>query len=98
MVTLRELEELVQRSRRYDLKIRVRFKGTKYSVLIDKEIRALDEAGKAMSWSKAFPLAPHQALTNYPLDSVQVECGDEVIWSGKSMSELLKVIDDLKCN
>ena len=98
MVTLRELEELVQRSRRYDLKIRIKFKGTKYSVLIDKEIRALDEMGNPTSWSKAFPLAPHQALTNYPLDSVQVECGGEVIWSGESMSELLKAIDDLRCS
>ncbi|KUO92930.1 MAG: hypothetical protein RXO22_07335 [Thermocladium sp.] len=97
MVTLKELEELVQKARRYRLKIRIKFKGIKYGVIIESEIKALDDAEKVVSWSKAFPLAPHQVLTNYPVESIQVECSNEIIWSGRSISDLLKSLDQLRC-
>ncbi|MGC8597946.1 MAG: hypothetical protein ACP5NY_08575 [Thermocladium sp.] len=98
MVTLKELEELVQRARKYRLKIRIKFKGVKYGVIIESEIKALDDMDRVVSWSKAFPLAPHQVLTNYPVESVQVECSNnEVVWSGRTISDLLKSLDQLRC-
>ncbi len=96
MVSLKELEQVVSSARKLNLKIIIRFRKTRNSILIDKEIKALDEYGKVTSWSRAFSIPPNQAIDTYTISSIEVLCGDEVIAAFNRWSDLLRSLNTLQ--
>lgn len=95
MVSLKELEQIVSISRERGLKIVIRLKRSKNSILIDKEVKAIDEFDKIISWAKAFPIPPNQVIDSYGINVIEIYCKNNLIKQFKSWQELLKNIDKL---
>lgn len=88
-ITRRELEELVSWARSTSRRIRVRFKGYRYMVVISRYVEALDPSGRVVPWTAAFgSRAPHDVLSSLPIEEIVVE-GGGASRSFTSMGDLL---------
>lgn len=89
-IARKELEELVAWARSGSRKVRVKFKGYRYSLLISRYIGAVDATGRAVPWTLAFgSRSPHDVLSSLPVERVVVdEPGSTAVFN--SLEELLK--------
>lgn len=97
MVSLRDLEQVIDASRTRGIKVLVRFKGIKNFIMIDGEIKAINVDGLKIPWSRAFQKPPQVILDSYPVERIDVICGDEVIASYSNFNELVKSLNNLEC-
>ncbi|MGC8570669.1 hypothetical protein [Caldivirga sp.] len=97
MVSLRDLEQVIDASRTKGIKVLVRFKGIKNLIMIDGEIKAINVEGLKIPWSRAFQKPPQVVLDAYPVERIEVICGDEVVASYSSFNELVKSLSMLEC-
>jgi len=88
-VTKRDVEELVSWARSTSRRIRVRFRGYRYAVVIGRYVEAADPSGRTVPWATAFgSRAPHDVLSSLPVEGVLVEEGGSTR-SFASIDELL---------
>ncbi len=88
-VTKRDVEELVAWARLTSRRIRVRFRGYRYAVVIGRYVEAADLSGRTVPWTVAFgSRAPHDVLSSFPVEKVLVEEGESTK-SFASIDELL---------
>jgi len=97
VVSLRDLEHLVETSRSRRIKIIVRFRDTKYLITIDGEIKATDINGTKVPWSRAFQQPPHVVLSTYKIDKIDVMCGDDLVATYSSFNDLVKSVGKHGC-
>lgn len=90
MVTQRELASIVKRAKETAARVRVKFKGHRYALIIDSFVRAEDLGGGKVEWSRAFgSLTPAQALSSLPVDTIEVSLPDRSLLF-KDLRDLLK--------
>jgi hypothetical protein len=88
-VTRRDVEELVSWARLTSRRVRVRFRGYRYMVVIGRYVEAADLSGRTVPWATAFgSRAPHDVLSSLPVEEVVVEEGGSTR-SFTSVEELL---------
>ncbi|MEM0226723.1 MAG: hypothetical protein QXF46_07575 [Thermofilaceae archaeon] len=89
-LTQRELEALVNWARSGSRRVRIKFKGLKYSVLISRYVEAVDAAGRRVPWQVAFgSRPPHDVLSSFSIEEIAVdEAGSSKTFA--TMSDLLK--------
>jgi hypothetical protein len=97
VVSLRDLEHIVETSRSKRFRIVVRFRDTKYLITIDGEIKATDINGSKVPWSRAFQQPPHVVLSTYKIDRIDVMCGDNLVASYGNLNDLVKSMDKHRC-
>ncbi len=97
MVSLRELERLVQRSRS-GLKVLILLERCKHRIMVDKAVKAVDEEGRTVAWSTAFPIPPHMAIDQCGIRKIIVICGGEEVASYSSWRSLMESLDQLGAN
>ncbi|ABW02571.1 hypothetical protein [Caldivirga maquilingensis] len=96
-MSLRDLEQVIDASRTRGIKVLVRFRGIRNFIMIDGEIKAINVDGLKIPWSRAFQKPPQVVLDTYPVERIDVMCGDEVIASYGSFNELVKSLNRLEC-
>jgi hypothetical protein len=88
-VTKKELEELVSWVRSSSRRVRVRFRGYRYTVVIGRYVEAADPSGRIVPWISAFgSRAPHDVLSTLPVEEILVEEGG-ALRTFASIEELL---------
>ena len=97
MVTLKEIEDVIKKCREKGLKIVIKFKKSRYGIVINREIKAIDEYGKPMSWAKAFPIPPNQVIDSYGITLIEIYCNENKIYECKSWKELIQNIEKIYC-
>ena len=97
MVSLRDVENIVNASRLRGFRVTFRFKGIRYEVVIDGEVKAIDPEGVKVPWGKAFQQPPHVVLSTYRVDRITVECGGSTVATFSSLQEFLKSMDSINC-
>lgn len=91
-VTKKELEELVSWTRSTARRVRVRFRGYRYMVVVGRYVEAADPSGRVVPWISAFgSRAPHDVLSSLPVEEVLVEEGG-AIKTFASIEELLAYV------
>lgn len=89
-LTNKELQALISWARSGSRRIRVRLRGCRYSVGIDRYVRAVDPSGRVVPWGTAFGTrAPYDVLSSFEVEEVRVEEGGEEKKLG-SLEELLR--------
>lgn len=94
---LRDLERVIDTSRIRGIRVIIRFRGVKNQIVIDGEIKATDMYGVKVPWSQAFQQPPHVVLNTYSIERIYVMCGDNVVASYSSFSELMRHINEYEC-
>ncbi len=91
MPSFSEIERLVEWARENNVKILVKFRQYPYRLHIYKLIRAVDQQGHFVPWSKAFgPKQPHQVLETFPVEKVVLELPRGERRELRSVKELLR--------
>lgn len=89
-ITPRELEDLVSWARAGPRRIRVKFKGYRFMLVIGRYVEAVDAAEKKIAWHVAFgSRPPHDVLSSLPIEEIVVEEAG-LSKSFPSLTELLK--------
>lgn len=90
-ITARELEEVVSWARAGSRRVRVKFKGYRYSVLISRYVEVVDAIGRKVPWQAAFgSRPPHDVLSTLPIEEIRVEEPDSTR-AFASLDDLLKL-------
>lgn len=89
-LTQRELESLVNWTRAGSRRVRIRFKGLRYAVVIGRYVEAVDATGRRVPWHVAFgSRPPHDVLSSFPIEEIVVdESGSSTTFA--TLSDLLK--------
>lgn len=89
-LTPRELEGLVTWARSGSRRVRIRFRGLRYSVMISRYIETIDAAGRRVPWQVAFgSRPPHDILSSFFIEEIVVdEAGSSKTFA--TLSDLLK--------
>ncbi len=95
MVSLKEIEQLVRKSRENNVKIVIRFKRCKGKVLIYREVRALDESDNIVPWGKVFPVPPDVAIDSCIVKSIEVLCNNDVVMRFETWDQLIRSLDSI---
>lgn len=83
---------MVEWARTNDVKILIKFKQYPYRLHIYKLIRAVDQQGHFVPWSRAFgPKQPHQVLETFPLEKIVLEMPSGDKRELRSFSELVRL-------
>jgi hypothetical protein len=94
LVTLKEIEMVLNTTRRTGARVVVRLRNSRYHIAMDREIRAVDNEGRSVPWSSAFPTTPQQAIDAYGIREIEIHCGN----TKKTLHtwrELLNELEDL---
>jgi len=84
------LDKLTRISRERGLRILVRTARCRGTLIIDREVKAGDETGNPVPWSKAFPgITPGNVLAQCGVSKVEVYCGSTLIATFTNVAELL---------
>ncbi len=94
MVSLKELERLVQRSRS-GLKILIVLERCRHRIMVDRAVKAVDEEGKTVAWSAAFPIPPHMAIDQCGIRKIIVMCGGRELANYSTWRSLMESLDQL---
>ena len=95
-ISRRELEELIEWTRSGSRRIRIRFKGYRYSVVIDRFVKAVDRQGRGVSWPTAFGTrSPYDVISSFKIEEVVLEGGEQPKRFG-SLRELLEYVHGSK--
>lgn len=97
MVSLRDIEEIVNAARAAKARIVFRIRGSKYLVVIDGELKATDPSGVKVPWGRAFQRPPHMVLSQEEIESITVMCGENTVATYRSINELLRNMKHIKC-
>jgi len=96
VVTLREIELILSTTRRTGARVLVKLRGSKYSIAMDRELRAVDQEGKSVPWGSAFPTAPQQVIEAYGIKEIEIQCGGQRIHV-TDWKSLLEALKNIKC-
>jgi len=90
-ITARELEELVSWAREGGKRIRIRFRGFRYAVVIGRYVEAVDAMDRRVPWQAAFgPRPPHEVLSSLPVEEVTVVERDGTLRTFPRLADLLR--------
>ena len=91
-ISRRELEEIIEWTRSGSRRIRIRFKGYRYSVVIDRFVKAVDRQGRGVSWPTAFGTrSPYDTISSFRIEEVVLESGGQTE-RFSSLRELLEYV------
>lgn len=88
---LKLLEKLISISREKGIKIEILFDKCRGRLLIDKEVKALDEYGNIAPWGRVFPgIALQNVLDQCRVKKVIVYKGSERVLEGGNLEAILR--------
>ncbi|MFP3168825.1 MAG: hypothetical protein RXR02_08185 [Thermoproteus sp.] len=94
---LKLLERLISISRERGIKIEVSFSRCRGRLLIDREIKALDEYGNVVPWNRAFPgVAVQNVLDQCRVRKVEVYRGREKAFEASDLESALRELSSYR--
>ncbi len=95
MVGIREFEDVVRAVKSKGLRVIIKLKKTRHVMAIENEVRALSPEGTYVSWSKAFPMPPHEVLDAYGVESIEIYCKGQLLRKVSSWRDFVKELQYL---
>ena len=81
---------VVRLARERGVRVLIRTARCRASLLVDREVRAADELGNPVPWSRAFPgTTPSNVLAQCGVSRIDVYCGSQLIAQFNRIEDLL---------
>ncbi|WP_069807514.1 hypothetical protein [Vulcanisaeta thermophila] len=93
MVSIKDIENALSKVRSKGLRVIIRLRGTRNSIVMEREIRALSPEGNYISWATAFPAPPNQVIDAYGISTIEIYCGNQLIKQVNNWRDFMKELE-----